>query len=39
MVMACFMPEQLRERQRVGIERAKKEGKMRGGKKGRKWNR
>lgn len=39
MALACFMPEQLRERQRIGIERAKAEGKMKGGKKGRKWNR
>jgi DNA invertase Pin-like site-specific DNA recombinase len=37
MAVACFMPEDMREKQVVGIERAKEEGKYRGGKKGRRW--
>jgi len=30
MIMSCFMPEDMRERQAIGIARAKKEGKFRG---------
>lgn len=37
MAVACYMPEDMREKQVVGIERAKKEGKYKGGRKGRKW--
>lgn len=37
MVTSCYMPEDMREKQRIGIERAKKEGKYKGGVKGRKW--
>jgi DNA invertase Pin-like site-specific DNA recombinase len=37
MAMCCWMPEDMREKSQVGIARAKKEGKYRGGKKGRKW--
>lgn len=36
MAFACWMPEDMREKQRVGIERAKAEGKYVGGKPGRK---
>jgi DNA invertase Pin-like site-specific DNA recombinase len=37
MVVNCLMPEDMREKQVVGIERAKKEGKYKGGKIGRQW--
>lgn len=37
MAMCCYMPEDMREKQRIGIERAKKEGKYKGGKPGRHW--
>jgi DNA invertase Pin-like site-specific DNA recombinase len=39
MAMNCYMPEDMIEKQKVGIERAKKEGKYLGGKKGRRWAR
>lgn len=35
MIVSCFMPEDMREKQKIGIERAKKEGKYKGGKIGR----
>ena len=35
MAVSCFMPEDMREKQIIGIERAKAEGKYKGGKKGR----
>jgi DNA invertase Pin-like site-specific DNA recombinase len=38
MVVNCYMPEDMREKQAVGIARAKKQGKYKGGKKGRSWN-
>jgi DNA invertase Pin-like site-specific DNA recombinase len=37
MAQQCYMPEDMLEKQRIGIERAKKQGKYKGGKKGRKW--
>ena len=37
MAVGCYMPEDMREKQIIGIERAKKEGKYAGGKVGRKW--
>jgi len=37
MAVSCYMPEDMREKQKLGIERAKKEGKFKGGKKGRSW--
>ena len=37
MVVSCYMPEDMREKQRIGIERAKLEGKYKGGVKGRNW--
>jgi DNA invertase Pin-like site-specific DNA recombinase len=37
MATSCYMPEDMREKQKIGIERAKKEGKYKGGKKGRSW--
>lgn len=37
MAVSCFMPEDMREKQRIGIDRARDEGKYRGGKKGRSW--
>lgn len=37
MAVCCYMPEDMREKQRVGIERAKKQGKYKGGKRGRSW--
>jgi DNA invertase Pin-like site-specific DNA recombinase len=37
MVFNCYMPEDMKEKQVVGIERAKAEGKYKGGKKGRRW--
>ena len=36
MTLACFEPEQMKERQKLGIERAKAEGKFKGRKKGSK---
>ncbi len=33
----CYMPEDMREKQAIGIARAKSEGKYKGGKKGRSW--
>jgi|SRR6056297_2002920 len=36
LTLACFEPEQMKERQRLGIERAKAEGKFRGRQKGAK---
>jgi putative DNA-invertase from lambdoid prophage Rac len=38
MAMCCYMPEDMREKQKIGIERAKKEGKFKGGKVGRSWS-
>lgn len=37
MVINCLMPEDMKEKQRIGIERAKLEGKYKGGAVGRKW--
>jgi DNA invertase Pin-like site-specific DNA recombinase len=37
MVMCCYMPEDMKEKQKVGIARAKKQGKYKGGKSGRHW--
>ena len=37
MAIQCYMPEDMREKQKIGIERAKAEGKYKGGKKGRSW--
>jgi len=37
MAINCYMPEDMREKQKIGIERARKEGKYKGGKKGRSW--
>jgi putative DNA-invertase from lambdoid prophage Rac len=37
MAVCCYMPEDMREKQIVGILRAKAEGKYLGGKKGRTW--
>jgi len=39
MAVSCFMPEDMKEKQVIGIDRAKREGKYKGGKKGRKWKR
>lgn len=36
MVVSCFMPEDMREKQMIGIARAKKQGKFQGRKKGSK---
>lgn len=36
MAVSCYMPEDMREKQRIGIERAKKEGKYKGRKIGAK---
>jgi DNA invertase Pin-like site-specific DNA recombinase len=36
MAMCCYMPEDMREKQRIGIERARREGKYRGRKPGSK---
>lgn len=36
MAVCCYMPEDMREKQRIGIERAKRQGKYRGRKKGSK---
>ena len=38
MAVSCFMPEDMREKQKIGIERAKAEGKYKGGAKGRSWS-
>jgi DNA invertase Pin-like site-specific DNA recombinase len=38
MAPSCYMPEDMREKQRIGVERAKREGKYRGGVKGRTWS-
>jgi len=35
MAVSCYMPEDMREKQKIGIARAKAEGKYKGGKKGR----
>lgn len=37
MVMCCYMPEDMKEKQKIGIERARKQGKYKGGKPGRTW--
>ena len=37
MAVCCYMPEDMREKQRIGIDRAKRQGKYKGGKKGRTW--
>lgn len=37
MVMCCYMPEDMKEKQKIGIARAKKQGKYKGGKSGRHW--
>jgi len=37
MAVSCYMPEDMREKQRIGIDRARKQGKFRGGKVGRSW--
>jgi DNA invertase Pin-like site-specific DNA recombinase len=37
MAVCCYMPEDMREKQRIGIDRAKKQGKYKGGKRGRVW--
>lgn len=37
MVVCCYMPEDMKEKQRIGIDRAKRQGKYKGGKKGRSW--
>jgi len=37
MAVACYMPEDMREKQIVGIQRAKQQGKYTGGKVGRTW--
>lgn len=37
MAVCCFMPEDMREKQQIGINRARLEGKYKGGKKGRVW--
>lgn len=36
MAVCCYMPEDMREKQRIGIERAKRQGKYKGRKKGSK---
>lgn len=38
MAVSSFMPEDMREKQIIGIQRAKAEGKYQGGKKGRSWS-
>ena len=38
MAVSCYMPEDMREKQKIGIDRAMKEGKYKGGKKGRSWS-
>jgi len=37
MAVCCNMPEDMKEKQKIGIERAKAEGKYKGGKRGRRW--
>lgn len=37
MALNCYMPEDMIEKQRIGIARAKEQGKYKGGKRGRKW--
>lgn len=37
MAICCYMPEDMKEKQIIGIERAKKQGKYKGGKPGRCW--
>ena len=37
MAVQCYMPEDMFEKQIIGIARAKKQGKYKGGKKGRRW--
>ena len=37
MAVQCYMPEDMFEKQIIGIERAKKQGKYKGGSKGRRW--
>ena len=37
MALSCFFVEDMFEKQKIGIERAKEEGKYTGGKKGRSW--
>jgi len=37
MAVSCYMPEDMREKQQIGIERARREGKYKGGKIGRRW--
>jgi len=37
MAVSCYMPEDMKEKQRIGIDRAQEEGKYKGGKKGRSW--
>ena len=37
MAVQCYMPEDMREKQKIGIARAIKEGKYKGGAVGRKW--
>lgn len=39
MATNCLMPEDMREKQAIGIARAKKQGKYKGGTKGRTWKR
>ncbi len=39
MAVNCFMPEDMIEKQTIGIDRARKEGKYKGGTKGRTWTR
>ncbi len=38
MAVSCYMPEDMREKQKIGIERARAEGKYKGGSKGRSWS-
>jgi len=38
MAQQCYMPEDMLEKQAIGIARAKKEGKFKGGTKGRRWS-
>jgi DNA invertase Pin-like site-specific DNA recombinase len=39
MAVSTYMPEDMLEKQKIGIDRAKKEGKFKGGTKGRTWTR
>lgn len=36
--VSCYMPEDMIEKQKIGIDRARKEGKYKGGTKGRSWS-